>query len=216
MKRRDAIKRTAMIMGYAISASAIAGVMNGCKADPSLGTSWKPAFFDADQINVIAEIAERILPATDTPGAKDVLVHQFMDKILKENFDADAQQRVFSGLKAIETASQSTYKKSFLDCSNEEKDAILTQFDKMAHEANKTINGETQYELVAAKAGQVTTGEGYLAKNKTHFFHIIKELTFLGYFTSETVATTMFNYDPIPGPYQGCTDLPENGAAWAF
>lgn len=216
MKRRDAIKRTAMIMGYAISASAIAGVMNGCKADPTLGTSWKPTFFDADQINVIAEVAERILPATDTPGAKDVLVHQFMDKILKESFDTDAQQRVFTGLKAIEAASQKTYTKSFLACSNEEKDAVLTQFDKAAYAYKKTIDDDTQYELVAAKDGQVTSGEGYLAKNKTHFFHILKELTFLGFFTSETVATTMLNYDPIPGPYQGCIDLPENGAAWAY
>jgi len=203
-------------MGYAISASAIAGVMNGCKADPTVGASWKPTFFDGDQINVIAEIAERILPATDTPGAKDVLVHQFMDKILKENFDADAQQRVMTGLKDIETASQATYKKSFMACTNEEKDTVLTQFDKAAHEADKTIEEDTQYELVAAKAGQVISGEGYLAKNKTHFFHIIKELTFLGFFTSETVATTMLNYDPVPGVYQGCIDLPENGAAWAF
>ena len=129
MTRRDAIKRTTLIMGYAISASAIAGVMNGCKADPVTATTWIPSFFDQNQIQLVAEIAERILPATDTPGAKDVLVHHFMDQILKENFDTDAQQRVLNGLKSVDAASKKTYKKSFLESSNEEKDAILTEFD---------------------------------------------------------------------------------------
>lgn len=214
MNRREAIKRTSLIMGYAVSASAIAGLMSGCKAEPD--TSWKPAFFDKDQIQLIAEVAERILPATDTPGAKDVLVHQFMDQILKQNYDIAAQKRVLAGVKAIEDASQKAYQKSLIDCSDEEKDAILTQFDKEAFNAKGANKKTGQYELVKAKEGQLIQGEGYLAKNKDHFFHILKELTFLGYFTSEKVGTDILNYDPIPGAYQGCIDYKDGSAAWAF
>ena len=112
MNRRDAIKRTAMIMGYAVSASAVMGVLNGCKAEPNK-VGWQPAFFDKDQIKLVAEMAEQILPATDTPGAKEVLVHQFMDSMLKSCYKPAAQQRFLEGLKGFSDECQTTYKKPF-------------------------------------------------------------------------------------------------------
>ena len=67
--RREALKRTAMLMGGALSSSAIAGVLQGCTAQPEL--NWQPKFLTEDQGRLVAEVAERIIPKTDTPGAKD-------------------------------------------------------------------------------------------------------------------------------------------------
>ena len=47
-------------------------------------------------------------------------------------------------------------------------------------------------------------------KEKT-FFHQIKELTVVGYFTSEIVGRTVLHYDPVPGRFQGCVPISEVG-----
>jgi gluconate 2-dehydrogenase gamma chain len=69
MNRREALKQTTLILGYAVSAPVAAAMLNGCKAKPQL--NYKPVFFDEEQAALLAEIAETILPKTSTPGAKD-------------------------------------------------------------------------------------------------------------------------------------------------
>lgn len=217
MNRRDAIKRTALMMGYAVSASAVMGVLNGCKAEPTEAV-WKPVFFDDDQVALVAEIAETILPATDTPGAKDVLVHQFMDQILLDHYRPAAQKRFKDGLKTFKEECITTFKKSFLDCSPEERKQILTKYDEAAFAAKAQIKIEREAEKKRFKEmeKQTSIGEGYLPENRDPFFAMLKELTLLGYFTSEKVGLEVLNYDPIPGAYLGCIPLPENGRTWSF
>ena len=92
-------------MGGAISAPAVLGVLNGCSPKPS--ASWQPLFLSKEAGAVVAEVAEMIIPRTDTPGARDVGVPAFIDVMLKdvyptrgpgalrqrpEDFDAEAQR----------------------------------------------------------------------------------------------------------------------------
>jgi len=100
MDRREAIKRTALLMGGVVSASAIAGVLNGCAAKPSI--DWKPVFLSKDQANIVSEIAEIIIPKTDTPGAKETGVPAFIDLMLKEVYAKEDQDRFLAGLKAFD------------------------------------------------------------------------------------------------------------------
>jgi gluconate 2-dehydrogenase gamma chain len=44
----------------------------------------------------------------------------------------------------------------------------------------------------------------------------MKELTTLGFFTSEAGASRFLKYAPIPGPYRGDIPYSEVGAAWAL
>ena len=46
--------------------------------------AWTTKFFDAEQAELVAAICERIIPTTDTPGARAALVHQYIDLILSE------------------------------------------------------------------------------------------------------------------------------------
>ena len=80
--RREALRKTALMMGAAISASAFAGLMQGCKTTPEL--TYVPRFFNEDQGRLVMEVAEIIIPKTDTPGAKDVGVPGFIDTMLKD------------------------------------------------------------------------------------------------------------------------------------
>ena len=97
MKRREAIRRTTVLLGGTLSASAISAVMSGCKGAP-IDTGWTPSHLTKDQINLVAEVAERILPTTDTPGARDAGVPRFIDIFLKDCASAEERSLFRCGL----------------------------------------------------------------------------------------------------------------------
>ena len=104
MNRREALRRTAMLMGGALSAPAIIGVLNGCTAKPTI--DWKPEFLSNEQGTLISQVSDIIIPATDTPGAKDVGVPGFIDKMLKDVYSKEEQNTFMEGLKAFDNRLQ--------------------------------------------------------------------------------------------------------------
>ena len=82
MNRKEAIKRTAAIMGFAVSGSLMSAVLKGCVASRSDG--WEPAALNQTQLRVVADLAEVILPRTRTPGAKDAKVERFVDSLIAD------------------------------------------------------------------------------------------------------------------------------------
>ena len=199
MNRREAIQRTAMVLGYAISAPALAGVLNGCKATPEL--SYTPVFFTKDQATAIAELAEIIIPKTATPGAKDAGVPAFIDSMLKEVYLKEDQDKFLKGLAEFEEDAQKTYGDSFSDCKPEDQVALF----KKHHDAAIAAAG------TGGPTGWWNTGGGA----DKPFVLKVKELTLLGFFTSEPGATQVLQYNQVPGPYHGCVPLAEVGKAWA-
>ncbi|MBT1701876.1 gluconate 2-dehydrogenase subunit 3 family protein [Chryseosolibacter indicus] len=193
MDRREAIRRTAWIMGGIVSAPAIAAVLKGCKAKPELG--WKPVFLSEEQAAIVSEIAEIIIPKTDTPGAKDAGVPGFIDLILKDVYKKEDQDLFLEGLKAFSQEAEKEMGDSFLELSHEQQSELV----KKKHDA-------------AIQAEQ----ESKSAQNRP-FILAMKELTMLGFFTSEPGATLVLQYEPVPGAYKGCIPLAEagNGRTWA-
>ncbi len=200
MKRRDAIKQTAIILGGTLSAGSIMGVMSGCKAEPTL--DWKPTFLSSNQAALVAEIAETILPATNTPGAKDVGVPKFIDEMLNGYTREKDKQGFIKGLETLEKTCNNAHGKSFMDFDATEKKGVLTAFMNKAKE-EKEAQGDTS---------KLTWDE----KPAKPFFDLMKEITCLGYFTSETVGTEVLRYDPVPGVYNGCIPLAPEEHSWSI
>jgi gluconate 2-dehydrogenase gamma chain len=190
MNRREAIQRAAMVLGYAVAAPTMMGVLNGCKATPEL--AFKPAFLSEDQARLVAEVAEIIIPKTDTPGAKDVGVPSFIDLILKDCYKKEDQDRYLAGLTEFDNAAKTAYGDLFLDLDPEQQ----VEHVKKTHDAAVT----------AEKSGEV--------KDRP-FILMTKELTVTGFFTSEVGATQVLQYAPVPGAYKGCVPLAEVGKTWA-
>lgn len=188
MNRREAIKRTSILLGGVLSASAVTGVMSGCKAEPKI--DWTPEFFTPEEGSLVQAIVERIIPRTDTPGATDAGVHQFIDTMMAGFYQEKEKTAFRDGLKKVEADAQATHNKSFTDLAPEQQDALLKQYDEEAY------------------------AEGRSREDK-HFFRTMKELTILGFCTSEAGATEFLKYDPVPGDYKGCIPYSEVGAAWA-
>ena len=199
MNRREAIQRTALALGYAISAPALAGVLKGCKAAPEL--SYKPVFFTEDQARTVAELAEIIIPKTATPGAKDVGVPGFIDSMLNEVYVKGDQDSFLAGLAAFEEDAKNTHGDAFFACKPEDQ---LALFQKHHDEA-----------LASTKGGESTGWWNAGAAADKPFILKVKELTLLGFFTSEPGATEVLQYKQVPGPFQGCVPLAEVGKAWA-
>ena len=211
-----------MMMGYALSASTVMGVMNGCKADTVTSEAgWKPAFFDAKETELIKMITEQILPATETPGANDVFVHRFMDQMIAEVYTPEMKERFRKGLVDLVADCKTTYGKVFADCTDEQRDELL-----LKHEAAARATDAQRAEAYAAEkkefqrmaAEDASTGVTYQPTNREPFFKLLKEMTLVGYFTSEKIGEEVLNYDPIPGMDIPCLDMSEvpNGRSWSL
>lgn len=196
MDRREALRRTAMLMGGALSAPSILGVLNGCTAKP--GLDWKPEFLKQDEAAIVTRLTEIIIPATDTLGAKEVGVPGFIDQMLKDVYSKEEQKSFMEGLKSFNEGADAEYGDAFHDLSPEDQESYAVKAHKEA-------------------LRQYATNPDPRVNNPKPFFLMMKELTLLGYFTSEEGATKVLQYVPVPGAYNGCVPLQEagNGKTWA-
>ncbi len=197
MERREALKLSVGFLGYSLSGIVFSSMLNGCKVDSS--EDWTPQFFTKEQAETIGEIAEHILPKTDTPGAKDVLVHRFMDKLIFECYDTKNQKKFLAGLKEFQFKCKEITGNTFQDCSKEEKDVFLIKQE------------EVPYTPAIYLWGNKIKDEG-----KVSFYYQVKGLALFGYFSSEEVGKNVLNYDPVPGKFVGCMPLSEIGNAWTL
>lgn len=193
MDRREALRRTALVMGGMLTASTISAILKGCKAEPQL--SFNPEFFTEDQARVITRLTDIIIPKTDTLGAAETGVPYFIEQVVKDCYDPDEQKRFIDGLNEFIAGSEKEFGKTFLKLSAEKQEEYTLAVHRQAVEAEKA------------------KGEGY----KRPFILKCKELTMAGYFTSEPGATQVLQYEPVPGSYEGCITLEEaGGKAWAI
>ncbi|MGF1671001.1 MAG: gluconate 2-dehydrogenase subunit 3 family protein [Balneolaceae bacterium] len=186
MDRKEAIKRTALVMGGAIFAPNILGILKGCTATP--GVDWKPVFFSNAQARLVSELAETILPEDEHPGARELGVPAFIESMVAEIYDKDNRDRFVQGIESFNNSARQMYNSDFADCTPEQKFELADRFNREA-----------------------LTEE----HSNRPFFLAMKELTILGYFTSETGATKVIKHNPVPGVYEGCIPYEEVGKVWA-
>ena len=192
MNRREALKNTVLVMGYAISIPSLVSIFNSCNTNS--GQNWQPLFFSSDQASVIAELAETILPKTQTPGAKELNIDRFIDRLIKEVFSTENQQLFLKGMDEFQKECKAINGRSFIKCSSDQRNEFLK---KMEQESAKTP--PSVWGMTLKDSGPMP------------FYRQAKELTLLGYFTSEQVGKKILVYDPVPGLYAGDVPLAQGG-----
>lgn len=223
MDRREAVRNMAFLMGGALSATTIGVFLDSCSS-PSTKTNGK--LFDDNQLKLITEVADIIIPTTSSPGAKAAGVGPFIALMVKDCYPEDAQKAFVKGLDALEEQSKDQFKKSFLEISPAERTQLLSKVREETIAATKAEQ-DKQKEADAQKtdpdkAKSQTENAGFASilpkdkpKTEPRFFSIIRDLTLLGYFTSEIGATKAMAYVDIPGRYDGCVDLKPGQKVWA-
>jgi hypothetical protein len=191
MNRRDAIARVSLLLGGTIVGAEV--FLSGCTNPPEQKLGGMGTNFSNTDIAFLDEVAETILPKTNTPGAKDAQVGAFMAVIVKDCYTEPDQKVFLDGMQKLDDASKQKSGKSFMEATPQQRHDLLVDLDKEAKD--------------------------YMAKKKkedpTHYFRMMKELTLWGYFTSKPGATEALRYVAVPGKYQGCIDYKKGDKAWA-
>lgn len=188
MDRREAITRVSWILGGTILGSSVF-LESGCK------TSIKKAaeFFDTEMIALLNEMGETILPRTSTPGAKDAKVGEFMAVMVKDCYTVKDQGIFREGIKRLEKRCKEETGKSFMECSAEERTKFFVKMDGLQNAYMKVKKVE----------------------QPSHYFRMVKELTLLGFFTSEVGSTKAMRYIETPGKYDGNVPYKKGDRMWA-
>lgn len=147
--------------------------------------------------NVIAEISEIIIPATDTPGAKDAKVEDYIIKIITTCTHERERYVFLSGLRKLEAYSFENFSTAFLECTQKNKLSILQHFESKGSFTNSLLN-----RLKVKIFGR-------------SFFEHIKQLTVEGYCTSMLGATKGLVYEHVPIYYISCLSYLPNQKSWA-
>ena len=203
MKRRDALK---LIAG----AAAVPALYShdlfalGREIQQQLGSTSALKTLNAQQNATVTAIAEMIIPATDTPGAKGARVNEFIDLILSE-WCAEADCRRFlEGVSQTDERSRKMFGKDFVTCNAQQRTELLTALDE---EVTRLREANVQEREHASPA--VQDSENPLEQN---FFYQMKRLTLFGYYTSEVGWTQELGRPPVHiGPYQACVPLSASG-----
>lgn len=173
MERREAIK-------------GLTGSLLGLVALPAWATAWHPTqlraaqaatFLTENQSALLAEVVEAILPATDTKGAKEIGVHEFVARMVADCYDAATQAGFADGLTQLEARAKSLYGKAFAEISQPQRLNLLEGI-------------------------QLSDS----AKLRS-FFSLLKNLTIQGYLNSEYVMTELIPYEMVPGRFHGCVPV---------
>src|SRR5215831_1859164 len=107
--RREALRRTALLLGGAVSASTVAGVLAGCGEAAAATSQWKPRATTPVENELIAAIADQIIPRTDTPGARDAGVHRFIDTMLAEFYTPAERETLLKGVADVDARAQAAH-----------------------------------------------------------------------------------------------------------
>ncbi len=190
MNRRKALR---MLAGGGISIVAAAGAYKwySIMKRPDL-------LFLTGHIDLIKCLADTIIPPTDSPGAADASVHEFIVKIISECADRKTQNNFIEGLKDLQSYCIFNFGRPYQVCTLDEKDSVLKHFGKNA------------------KAYPGIVGKAYRKYLGDSFFTILKQYTVEGYCTSRAGAMQALVYDNIPGSYHGCISLKQGQRAWAI
>lgn len=185
MNRREALKSVAFLMGSAISATTM-GVLFESFSSPT--DENKKLSFTATDEAILAEFAEIIIPTTaSSPGAKAAGLGTFIPMIIKDCYPVEMQEVFATGLKAMQYKCVKDFNKEFLATSPAERQKLMEDLREEAIATNRAPS----------------------------FFLLARDLTILGYYSSEIGCTQAREYLPVPGRYDGNADYKPGQKAWA-
>src|SRR5438876_12108564 len=185
--RREAIKRVTVLLG-SVALIGGSGLLEACERAQRNAASAQAGAgtFTAQDIALLDEVADTILPETKTPGAKAAHTGAFMALMVTDTYD-ERQQGIFrDGMQKLNDA-------AFMAATPAQRLAKLEQLD-----------GEQ-------KTYMDTRAQGA----PPHYFRQMKELALLGYFTSEIGCTQAMRYRETPGRFDPCVPYTPGETQWA-
>ncbi|MBK8505175.1 MAG: gluconate 2-dehydrogenase subunit 3 family protein [Saprospiraceae bacterium] len=175
MKRREALHKSGWVLGSALFGPGLAVAIQGCAGRTN--ESENLLVFDDEQLQLVSNIADTILPKTDTVSASEVQVPQVIDVLLNDVYEADFKDRFLNGLAEFDHNCELDMGKSFSDLTQKDRDIYVAKIDREVM--------EKKYQ------------------DSIPFYFSFKSLCIHIYFLTEEGIKQNLNYNPIPGGFAG-------------
>jgi hypothetical protein len=193
MNRREALQLLATAAALQLAPRKMMAAVREARA--VLGDSPAVRTLNPHQQATVKEMVEMILPRTETPGAADVGVTEFIDLILTEWYDDPERARFLSGLADVDSRTRAMFGKDFVDCSSEQRAELMRDLGlKMVEEADPSQDWR------AADSDSDTD-------NRETFYPMLRRLTLTAYYTSEAGATQALHFEIIPDRHEACVEI---------
>ncbi len=232
--RREAIRRVTFLLGGLALVGGDA-LLTGCRDRSS--PLARDSKFTAEDVAFLDEVADTILPETKTPGAKAAKVGAFMALMVTDTYHKDDQEHFRNGMRTLDEASLKDAGVGFVKATPAQRLALLQRLDQEqkadadAREARQKARAPKAVPKDTAAAagdehlpdqrqenavGGAGSGAAAITKDPpTHYFRMMKELTLLGYFTSEIGYTKAMRYVESPGRFDPCAPYTKGEPQWA-
>ncbi|MGH2564183.1 MAG: gluconate 2-dehydrogenase subunit 3 family protein, partial [Ginsengibacter sp.] len=155
--------------------------------------------------------------------AKAAKVGQFMTVMVNDCYEAPDQKIFHEGIGKLDDFSKKTYGDSFIKLNPQQRHDLLSTLDKEARDYKKKTNeyfdsltDEQKGKIALQKdKDNIDPREAKMREYPNFYFTMMKELTLLGYFTSEIGCTQARRYVETPGKFDGCVPYAKGDKAWA-
>lgn len=209
MNRRELLKMVAAATGAAMIGGEF--LLTGCKANPDAA----PVAFTEENIAYLDEIAETIIPQTNTAGAKAAGVGRFMTVMVNDCYTKDDQEIFHKGLNTLEEACEKMHNVGFMKATPQQRKQLLVAVDNETKDyIKKKANAENVQDQKEKQGQERNTNDFKKQTLPNHYFQQLKQLAIFGYFTSEKGRTEGLRYTPVPGAYKGVIDYKKGEKAF--
>lgn len=219
MNRREALASVSILLGGTIIGAEI--FLSGCT-----NSTGKTGLFSKEDIALLDDIAETIIPATpDSGGGKAAKVGEFMKQIVTDCYTKAEQDSFISGITTFKATCKEKYQRVFADLTAKEKEDFLTDLHQQArqyvetdsYKKEKDLFNNQQEEWIKAEEIKQNFGARYIKKNfPPHYFTMMRQLTVWGYFSSKEGMTKALRYVETPGHYDGAFPYKKGDKAWSL
>ncbi len=195
MHRRDVLRLLATGAALQLSPGKLFTLAREARA--MLADQKTPRSLNPHQYETVKAMAELTIPRTDTPGATDVGVADFIDLILTEWYEDADRTRFLNGIVDVDSRSNNLFGKDFVACVSNQQGQILTDLGQQMMQ-------------------ETGPARGFMGGDSTahpNFYLMFRRLTLTGYYTSEAGATKELDFEIIPDGYDGCAPAPSKEAA---
>ena len=154
------------------------------------GDPGRASLLTPERARVMEAMGQVILPATDTPGASEAGVSEFVAALVDGWLDDDDRDRFLAGIDAVDPACRGRFGADFAECAPGDQAAFVGELDR---------------EVSALR-------DDPEADEALHFFHDVKRFTLTAYFTSEAGLAAL-GHRTVFRTFEGCAPLdPFEGA----
>lgn len=181
----EKLNRRTLLAGAVFLLGGAAALTRFSQKSGSQGAADAPAL-NGEQIALLEQVSDTMIPPTDTPGAIAAGVPVFIRNMLTEWGSAATRTDIANVLEAIEQQAWSRFGMAFLEMTPERRLVVLREFD----------------------AARVAAHDGAYRK--------FKWLVLIGYYHSEIGATRELRFELVPGAWRACLPLSEVGRTSAF